>query len=171
MDWPYWQSEADTILTGDQTFDQTTYSGVYYVDGNVLLNNNNMVFDGTIIATGSIDMGTGNSSVFSPASGQPAMVSGGDITIGNGNNITCNGAVFAVGSINIDQGNNIDFLGPLIFGDELNGSSTNNIIIDMHNEAYNYQDHIVVDGFTGGQLTGEGEAGLYSLKNFKEIYD
>lgn len=180
VDWSYWQLQAGAkVFTGDKTFDQTDYSegGVYYVDGTVNLGSN-FDFYGTIIATGSINIGSteeealpANKAKFFPASGQPALVSGGDITIGNGNNVDCNGAVYAAGSINIDQGNNIDFFGPLIFGDELNGDNVGNIEIDMHNDSYNYQEHIVVDGFTGGELTGEGSAGLYSLKDFKEIYD
>ncbi|UCG35429.1 MAG: hypothetical protein JSW17_01110 [Candidatus Omnitrophota bacterium] len=127
VDWGYWQFNADHIISGDHIFNGSSYSGIYYVDGNVTLDYNNMIFNGTIVATGNISFTQSNSISINPSPGYPALIAGGDISVAQGNNLSIAGAVYAAGSITIDQGNNIAFDGAIVFGDQLYADHANNI--------------------------------------------
>ena len=149
VDWAYWQSEADHTITGDHTFtgNSSTYTGVYYIDGDVTIDASNTVtFNGTIVATGSITFDNASSLVMHPAEGQPAVVAGVDLNVGQGNNIVFDGPIYAYDDVFIDQANNIEIYGPIVFGDTAFFDSTNNIYMEMWSS-------LVKEGFIGGLYT------------------
>ena len=127
VDWGYWQFNADYVISGDYVFNSANYSGIYYVDGNAILDYNNMIFNGTVVATGNISFTHSNSITINPSLGNPALIAGGDISVAHGNNLSIAGAIYAVGSITIEQGNNIAFDGAIVFGDQLYADHANNI--------------------------------------------
>ena len=150
VDWGYWQFSADYNISGDYTFNGASYSGIYYIDGDVLLDYNNMNFQGTIIATGSIRFSHSNTITVTPDAGNPALIAGGNILIAHGNNLTINGAMYAVGSITIEQGNNINFGGALVFGDQLNADHASNIVSTISNPVDSGFNHTWWQCRTGG---------------------
>lgn len=155
VDWTHWETNADYVLSGDQTFDGTSYEGVYYVDGNVILNNNNMEFTGTVIATGNITCIHDNNVTITAADGQPALLAGGDITIEQGNNMIITGATYAGGDINFGHSNNMTIEGPVVFGDDFLSDQTNNITID----ATDFES--IIEGFTGDEWEVEIDLGSF----------
>jgi len=154
VDWTYWQNEADQIISGDYVFDQTSYSGIYYIDGNATLDNNNIDFDGTLIVTGNIESMQNNNIEINPDSNRPALVTGGNLNIAQGNNMIINGAVYAENNLTLNQATNLILNGSLIFGGDFFADNTNNITLNFV-EGDN-------TGFTGGTQS-------YGLDSFKEI--
>ena len=104
---------AGTTVSGNKTFNPGTYSGIWYVDGKVIIRDN-VTFNGTIIATGNIVLTNTDNFTLNPTSNYPALVSDGKIT---GNKLaasTINGLVFAATSIDINQGTNNTINGSII---------------------------------------------------------
>jgi hypothetical protein len=162
-DWAYWQTEADTVISGDYLFADGTYNGVYYIDGNVELDGSNIIFNGTIIATGDIIFDHTNTLQFNPDAQQPAVVAGNDICVTQGNDMVFNGPIYAYDDIMMDHVNNIEIYGPIVFGDEADIEHANNITVEMWG-------HSIVGGFTGGDQVSDNQSiGGYEIIEFKEI--
>ena len=164
-DWAYWQSVADTVISGDHEFDgnDATYNGIYYVDGDVEVDGNNIIFNGTIIATGDIIFDNTNSVELNPDPQQPAVVAGNDIDIGHGNTMVFNGPIYAYDDLNMDHVNNVEIYGPIVFGDTATIDHANNIYVEMW-------DHSIVGGFSGGEQVSDNQSiGGYGIIDFKEI--
>jgi hypothetical protein len=164
VNWAYWQSIANQTLSGDQEFKGTSYNGIYYINGNLELDNNNMVVNGTLVVTGNITCTNDNNITLNPDGSRPALIAGGDINIGHGNNILVDGPIYAWNDVYIDHGNNMTINGPVVFGDDFTTDNTNNIVISM---SLNIND----DGFTGGQQSGgnsafEDKIGIRAFKEF-----
>ncbi|MBN1870631.1 MAG: pilus assembly PilX N-terminal domain-containing protein [Candidatus Omnitrophica bacterium] len=104
---------AGTTVIGNRTFTSGTYNGIWYVDGRATINDN-VTFNGTIIATGNIVLTNTDNFMSNPASNYPALVSGGRITGNKLATSTINGLLFAATSIDIDQGSNNTVNGSLI---------------------------------------------------------
>ena len=166
VDWTYWQNNADYVITGDYTFDQRNYSGIYYVNGNVLIDKTNQLnFNGTIIATGDIAGDNIVNAEFHPDDGRPALVSGGDVSLRISNNVVMDGPIYAANDISFDQSNSLVLNGPIVFGGTLYFDNANNPEI-------NIWDSMITEGFIGGQSTGwnNPESSLgYGMSNFKEV--
>lgn len=182
VDWAYWQAQASAGGTGHvidvaslpnntANFTGTSYAGVYYVYcstgclATATLNNNNMVFDGTIVSTGNIALGSGNNITFNPAgtatNKNPAVVAGHDVNIGQGNNVVFGGTIYAYHDIYMDQTNNLTLNGgALVFGNDLTADHTNNAILNTGVRTNS-------SGFTSGQQT-PGGLGAYPIEGFRE---
>jgi hypothetical protein len=178
VNWPYWQAQAAadgpghviavTAASPTHSFTDTSYEGIYYVYcsdcpvGNALINNNNMTFNGTLVANGDVTFTSANSVAFNPEATvmgtKPAIIAGGSVNIGAGNNIIFNGSVYAYQNIIMDQTNNLTLNGGgLIFGNDLTSDHTNNIILNTGSKTDG-------TGFEGGQ---QG-TGAPTLSNFVE---
>jgi len=158
--WAYWQGMAGanviTPPTGTYEFTGDSYTGVYYVNGNVTISKNNMNFQGTIVATGDISI-TGNGATYQAATGNPAFISGNNFLAQNVNNIQVTGAIYAANNLTINiiaaQGGTIT--GSLVFG----GICTIN---QANNSTFNIDPNASSAGFTGG-------AGGTKLSNYREL--
>lgn len=179
VNWSYWQAQAAaagaghvinvTAASPTYTFGGISYSGIYYINctdcaaGNAIVNNNNMVFNGTLVAKGNITFGSANNVSFTPAvtalGTNPAVVAGGNVNIGSGNNVIFNGAVYAFQNLIMGQTNNLTLNGgALIFGDDLTADHTNNVILNTGART---------DG--SGFIGGEQGTGTTSVSYFVEV--
>lgn len=180
VNWNYWQAQAAaegaghlitvTSASPTYTFSGSAYNGIYYVycsncaAGNAIVNNNNMVFNGTLVANGNITFASANNVTFSPAGTtalkNPAIVAGGSVDIGSGNNIIFNGAVYAYQNIIMGATNNLTLNGgALVFGNDLSADHTNNITLNTGSRT---------DG-SGFNNDGQQGTGNPSLSNFVEV--
>lgn len=164
IDWPYWQSNADTVITpptGTHTFD-TDINGIFYVDGDVIVDSN-ITVNGTIIVTGDFDIDNGNTIAFYPDAGRPSVASGGNINIRAGNSIISGGAIYAADNIFLDQSNNLQIDGTLMAGNDIITDHTNNIVFNEPGE-----DEIITEGFL---VSGGSFAARYSMEEYQEADD
>ena len=116
---------AGTTVSGNKTFNPGTYSGIWYVDGKVTIQDN-VTFNGTIVATGNIILSKTDNFTLNPTSNYPALISGGNITSSQKmKTANINGLIFAVGDIVINMATNNTVSGSVISGgktDVKNGS-------------------------------------------------
>jgi len=113
-----YQSIADTTVSGNRTFTAGTYSGIWYVDGRVTINDN-VTFNGTIVATGNIVLTNTDNFASTPTSNYPALVSDATITGSRMGSATINGLVYAATSIDIPRGTSNTINGSMISGGDI----------------------------------------------------
>ena len=115
---------ADTTITGNHTFSAGTYNGIYYVTGKATVNDN-VTFNGTIVAGGNIVFTNTDNFNSTPTGNYPALVSGATVTGSRMGSATINGLVYAATSISIPRGMNNTVNGSLVSGGDIdltNGS-------------------------------------------------
>ena len=158
VDWAYWQANADQVITGDYEFDQVSYTGIYYIEnGDATLTNNNTTINGTVIVkNGSISVPSPVNNITLTADfGNPTLVAEFDVDLGNANNATVTGAIYAGNNLILDQVNNFTMIGSMIFGGDFCGDHENNA-------DFIFEDRGIGAGFLGGQQE-------HGLRSFKEI--
>jgi hypothetical protein len=145
---------ATTTVSGNRTFNAGTYSGIWYVDGKVTINDN-VTFNGTIVATGDIELTNTDNFRSQPTSNYPALVTNSNI---NGNKMgtaNINGLIFATGTVTLTKGANNRVVGAIISGgsaDFKNGSGwsiTYNASLASNPPPY-------FTGGGGGNASGDG---------------
>jgi len=109
---------ADTTVSGNKTFTAGTYSGIWYVDGRVTINDN-VTFNGTIIATGNIVLTNTDNFSSTPTDNYPAMATDGIITGSRMGSGTINGLVFAAGNVTLSRATNNTINGSVIAGGDI----------------------------------------------------
>lgn len=121
VNWSYWQAQAQSsgsghVITGDTTF-SAPYTGVYYVNGNVIVQNmNNKTCNGTIIATGNITIQNNSGLTVNVAAGNPSFVSGATVNVLNNNNPTIGGSIYAANNMLLQGDSNALIYGSLVYG-------------------------------------------------------
>ena len=147
---------------GAYTFVPGTYSGVWHINGPVIINSN-VTVNGTVVATGSISMSGGNSIILNPESPNPALISNDEISAVGSSGVTINGLIYSGadgdGRTNFNNSNNVNIAGTIISeGDVILTAVSNSTII--------YDAGILATpplGFSGG---GSGEVvGMSSVAN------
>ncbi len=147
VDFPYFKSIADPgqDISGNYTFSDkgpgTDYSGVWFIDGNVIVESD-VTVDGSIITTGGIEMrGSSNISI-TAASPNPALVANGNIDLKNTLNVTIFGLIYAgadmEGNLDIKEAVNLNITGTIIAGGNFDLKESDSVTIT-------YDDSIIID--------------------------
>ena len=138
-------ADAGQDISGNYTFsDQgpgTDYSGVWFVDGGVIVESD-VTIDGSIIATGAIEM-RGNSNItITATSPNPALVANGNIDFKNTLNVTIFGLIYAgadmEGNLDVKEAVNLNITGVIIAGGNFD-------LKDSDSATITYDDSIVID--------------------------
>ena len=127
----YYADIADTSVSGNETFNTggSPYSGIYYVDGDVTIQSN-VTINGSVIATGDIDLQNSHDVIINPVYPYPTLIAAGDIdadslsdsTLGDSSD---GGIVYARGNMSMDNLDTVTFYGNIIAGGNIvmtNGS-------------------------------------------------
>jgi len=109
---------ATTSYGSNHTYNAGTYSGIHYVDGRATIDDN-VTFNGTLVATGNIVLTNTNNFVSTPTSNYPALVSDATITGNRMDSAIINGLVYAATSINFPRGTSNTVNGSLISGGDI----------------------------------------------------
>lgn len=138
VDFAYYKNIADPDqdITGHYTFtDQGTepdYSGIWYVDGNVVFESN-VTFEGTIVGTGKVDIKNCDNVTITATSPYPALIANGNFTFQNTSDLTINGLIYVgsdmKGNFLTQQAENIIFNGTIIVAGNFNLQQSKNIIV------------------------------------------
>lgn len=121
----YYGDIADTSVSGNSTFNSagSPYSGIYYIDGDALVQDN-VTINGSLIATGAINLRNTSTFVVDPTYPYPALAAGTNInasgmedsTLGDS---TKGGLIYAGGNIDLDSSQDNTFYGTLVAGGDI----------------------------------------------------
>lgn len=100
-DWSYWLGVATTTVSGNQNFSSGTYSGIYYVSGNVGIQSD-VTINGTIVARGKISISSGSNVTITATDPNPALISENFESFTGGGNITINGWCVTLGTFSVN---------------------------------------------------------------------
>jgi len=135
VDFTYYRSNADHIISGAYSFNPGTYSGIWYIDGNVTVKTN-VIINGTIITTGNIDMKKQANITINPVSPYPALVADGNLDFGGSSNIIINGLVYIgadlSGNFLAQKATNITVTGTVIVAGNFNLQNSTNTTITFN---------------------------------------
>jgi Tfp pilus assembly protein PilX len=156
-DWDYWQTSADHVYTGNYNFLSGSYSGVYFIAGNVQINHN-VTLNGSIISTGSVTTAGSSNITITALPGLPAIVAKGSVSFTGSSNLSIYGWVISLANVTFTGNSDVATVGGVVAEGDIVATGNTDIDID-YGESY-----IPTTGFVGG-----GGAGL-QFGTWREIY-
>lgn len=145
-DWSYWQSQAESVISGHHNFATGTYNGDYYVNGNVDFNKD-VTLNGSIIARGSVSL-SGNSNInINPVQPNPAIIAEDSVSFSGTSDVSIAGFIFALSTITMTGNSGIDVSGGMIAGGDISFNSNTGADVTYAPVSG------VVPGFSGGEGT------------------
>jgi len=143
---------ADHVQEGGFTFEEgQTYSGLYYINGGAQIEDN-VTINGSVIASGNIDMNKVSGVAVDAAQGYPALVAGGNILAQKIDDVTFNGLIYAGNNAHFQNSGNLIINGTILSGNNTEFQNCADFIIS-------YDPDIIVNpppffiGYEGGGLT------------------
>ncbi|MDD5449470.1 MAG: hypothetical protein PHO42_02605 [Candidatus Omnitrophica bacterium] len=172
IDYDYYKTLAQAqskYYTTDLTFQNGTFTGVYYTTKKVTIGDN-AVINATIIAIGNIDFNnSANNIQINPANNYPALATKGQInSTGVGNpkvglqNSTVNGLIIAEQNITFDYLINTTFSGTVLASSNISMKYGSNFTL-------NYNENIFAPMPPGFSYTASGTTAVISQKDWNEI--
>ena len=113
VDFAAYLAEADHYIAGNYKFNAGTYSGIWYIDGNVTIKSG-VTFNGTIITTGNIKFVNSSSVALNPTSPYPALVAAGNVEGNNSASVAIDGIVYALGNVILSSSASVSVHGSMI---------------------------------------------------------
>jgi Tfp pilus assembly protein PilX len=145
VDFSYYESIADHKIYQNQIFTAGTYTGIWYINGNVTVNSG-VTINGTIITTGNINMNDNSNINVTATSPYPALIANGNFIFQNTNNITINGLIYVgadmSGNFNLQEAEDINITGVVIVAGNFQLQYSDDVTIT-------YQPQDLVPGFSG----------------------
>lgn len=124
-------------ITGDYTFTAGTYSGIWYINGNVTIESN-VTINGSVITTGNISCLEESSVTINPTSPNPALIAQGNIDFSGKKpapttNININGLIYAgtdgAGSVDLNYTDTVNITGTIIAGTNVDFQNSDNVTV------------------------------------------
>ena len=149
---PSYESMADTVINGNQVFDSGTYTGIWYVKGNVTIASN-VIFTGSIIATGDIDLAGENGITLTPTSPNPVLLSAADILADNATAINIAGLVYAANNIQMNNTGNFILNGAMLAGAQITAQNGTDLSFTYDPQIFSSPAPFFSDGTNSKTLT------------------
>lgn len=156
---------GDLCVTGNVTISAgVTYTGLLYVGGNLAINANNVVFNGSTVVEGNIQ-GNGrtglqfNAQPINPDEHMPAILTQGNLSFEDADNLTIYGVVWTDGNLSFDDSDNLTYTGSFM--------TDGNVTIDDVTGLTLTFDADVVAGIPGLSGGGGAVTGSLSLSGWK----
>jgi type II secretory pathway pseudopilin PulG len=162
-DWNYWQSHADHVISGNYNFTSGTFSGIYYVTGDVTLHAN-MTLTGTIVSRGRVLSNAQSNIVITAALGNPAIIAEQEVRINGGADISITGWVISTGTLTLTGTSGVTATGGFVAQGDVTFSGNNDIQL-----TYN-RGLAPGFGFYGGAMGGGGEGNYIVFALWKETF-
>ncbi len=158
---PYWESSANVVIDGNYNFSSGTYSGIYYVKGNVTFSSD-VAFNGTIVSEGSLTAsGNSNITITAVPATNPVIISVGTVLFTGCSGLTINGFVICLSNVVLTGNMDVELNGGLVAEDDI--TMTGNVDVEVTFDAGYSPDG---DGFTGGEDSG----GVIGESNWQEVF-
>lgn len=138
VDFSYYQTNADPgqDISGNHTFGSGTYSGIWYIDGNVTMNSN-VTINGTVVTTRRITCSNKTNVTINPTSPNPALIANHNIGFSRSDTVTISGLVYAgadgTGAFDASRTEDLVFTGTIISPQEIDLSRSEDAIITYDN--------------------------------------
>ena len=158
---------GDLCVTGNVTFNAgVTYTGLLYAGGNVTINGDNVVINGTIVAEGNVngDNQTGlqfNAQPLDPDVHMPAIATDGVLSLKNADNLQVNGVVWSDGSPDFTNTDNMVYTGSFITNGNVLMNNANNLTLTFDAALL-----AGIPGLTGGGVDTTGSLSLSGWKTY-----
>lgn len=96
VDFPYYKGIASPgqDIAGNYTFNSGTYSGIWYITGDVTIKSN-VTINGTVVTEKKIKASKNDNIDFNPTSNYPAMIANDDINFDKSENFSSDGLIYA----------------------------------------------------------------------------
>jgi len=124
VDFNYYQTNADPgqDISGAYTFTPGTYSGIWYIDGSVSIDNN-VTINGTVVTTSRVTATNKNNIVINSTSPNPAIIANDNIDFSRSSDVSIEGFVYAgadgSGSLTLSSTNNLEIDGTAAAADNI----------------------------------------------------
>jgi len=128
VDFASYEAIADNVRNGYTEFSGgQTYNGIWYIDGDVWVDGDNITINGTIVATGFIYFNSVTNSTVASSGNYPALVAGDSIYFNSFEDSIVNGLVFTENRIECNSVKYVDFTGAIVS----NGDAEINSVTDV----------------------------------------
>ncbi|HPQ81828.1 MAG TPA: hypothetical protein PLZ86_08935, partial [bacterium] len=126
--WSYWQSIATTTISGNYNFPSGTYSGVFYIDGNVTFSKN-VTINGTVVSRGSVTLSGNENITITAVPPNPAIIAEGAVLFSGTSDVTINGWVITLSTLTMTGNTGVESNGGFIAAGDV--TFTGNSDIDV----------------------------------------
>ncbi|UCG35296.1 MAG: pilus assembly PilX N-terminal domain-containing protein [Candidatus Omnitrophota bacterium] len=127
-----YEAIADYVYDGTQNFSDTTINGIYYVKGDVIIQNQ-VTINGSIISEGTITLNITNSTITSSGD-YPTFASEDDIVFNSAEASTMSGLIYASDDVRFNNVQNTDFTGSIVGADDVEFNSCYNFNLNFDSE-------------------------------------
>ncbi|MFH1867727.1 MAG: hypothetical protein ABH843_02035, partial [Candidatus Omnitrophota bacterium] len=134
VDFSYYQTNASPgqDISGNHTFNAGTYSGIWYINGNVTINSN-VTINGTVVTTKKITCSNKTNVTVNPTSPNPALIANDAIGFSRSDTVTISGLVYAgadgTGSFDASRTVDLAFTGTAISPQQIDLSRSEDAVI------------------------------------------
>jgi len=166
VDYPYYKSIASSgqDISGSYTFHAGTYSGIWYINGDVYFNSN-VILNGTVVTTGQIFMDNKSYITVNATQPYPALVSEGNFHFQDASHITVNGLIYVGADMTanflMQKAEDINFYGTVIVAGNFNLQNSEDVGITYNPD--------IIDNPPPGFYNGGG-ANIITITNWHEVY-
>lgn len=152
--WAYWQGVATNSIVGNYTFNAGTYTGIYYITGDVTFKSD-ITINGTIVALGKVTANNTANITIASAAPNPAIVAGDTVTFTGALDTSITGYVFSMESIRFLGNSEISAIGGFaaVGSIDLSGTTSASVTHD--------DDYSPTSGFDGGKPSVGVNFGLW----------
>lgn len=146
--WAYWQGAANTTIFGNYTFNSGTYNGIYYVNGNVGFQNN-VIINGTLVATGTITAAGNEHVTISSPPPNPALIAGNTITFTGTTDMAVTGWIYSGSQVRMLGNTDVVVNGGIGAVGNVEFSGNSDDVIVYMDEVHEHPP----SGFDGGEMS------------------
>lgn len=123
-----WQAAATTIVNTNKTFTAGTYSGIWFIQGNVSISSN-VTMNGTIVATGNIQFSNTDHITILAGNNKAALVAGGSLSASNSNTLYIEGLIYGSQGISFNNQSACTYIGAVVSLGTINMNNSTNLSI------------------------------------------
>jgi len=155
VDYPSYQDIADTVVSGNYTFNAGTYSGIYYITGNVTIKTN-VTINGTIISRKGVSARNYKNITINPASSNPAIIADNTVNLKNTRDVTISGVVFSGadggGNFIAQDSRDLTVTGTVISGGNISFKNSRDATITYDSSLLTTPPSYISDGVASGVI-------------------
>jgi hypothetical protein len=158
---------GDLCVTGNVKINAgVTYTGLLYADGNIDIQGDNVVVNGSLLSEGNVvaDHRDGlqfNAQEIAPGQHMPAIANMGNLSIKDSDGMVVNGVIWNDGNLDLTNSDDLQYRGSFMIGGNVILNSTSNISVTFDADLL-----AGIPGLSGGGGTQTGSLSLSAWKTY-----